>query len=182
MLNNSENQTMKRLALGLAAACVAGGFALAQTSTPGANGAAGAGGSTATSTGTGTGMGTAGTGAGGTAAGNTGGTSTGIGNAVNNARTSVGNAVGKVLPSQNGQAAASGDNNQAVATTDANSAQPAHGSNSFTAAQARGRIQDKGFANVTDLKKDNGGVWRGKAEKNGQTVSVWLDYKGNVGQ
>ena len=83
---------------------------------------------------------------------------------------------------QNGQAAASGDNNQAIATTNANAAQPAHGSNSFTAAQARGRIQDKGFANVTDLKKDNGGVWRGKAQKNGQTVSVWLDYKGNVGQ
>ncbi len=91
----------------------------------------------------------------------------------------VGNAVGV---NHNDKAAASGDNNQAIATTDANASQPAHGSNSFTADQARGRIQDHGFSNVTDLKKDDSGVWRGHAQKNGQTVGVWLDYKGNVGQ
>ncbi len=143
---------MKRLALGLAAACFAGGIAAAQTSTPGP------GTTTGTSTGAPTGTPNAGAPGTGTTAGSLG------------------------LPRQNGQAAASGENNQAIATTNATAAQPAHGSNSFTAAQARGKIQDKGFANVTDLKKDDGGVWRGKAQKNGQTVSVWLDYKGNVGQ
>jgi hypothetical protein len=35
---------------------------------------------------------------------------------------------------------------------------------------------------VTDLRKDNDGVWHGKAQKNGQQSTVWLDYKGNVGQ
>jgi hypothetical protein len=31
-------------------------------------------------------------------------------------------------------------------------------------------------------KKDGDGVWRGMGKKDGQQVSVWLDYKGNVGQ
>ncbi len=32
------------------------------------------------------------------------------------------------------------------------------------------------------LTKDDGGVWRGAATKDGQSVQVWLDYKGNAGQ
>ncbi len=148
---------MKRLALGLAAACFAGGIAAAQTST-------------------GTGTGTAGT----PGTGGTPGTSATPGTMGTTGAMGTNGTAG--TNRQNGQAAASGNDNQAIVTTNANATHPAHGSNSFTAAQARGRIQDKGFANVTDLKKDNGGVWRGKAQKNGQTVSVWLDYKGNVGQ
>ena len=78
--------------------------------------------------------------------------------------------------------AASGNNNQAVATTDANAPQPAHGSNSFTEGQAKDRLEkDGGFSNVTGLMKDQNGVWRGRGQKAGQPVSVWLDYKGNVG-
>ena len=77
--------------------------------------------------------------------------------------------------------AASGNDNQAVATTNANAAMPAKGSNSFTVGQAKTRIEKEGFADVTDLKKDNDGVWRGKAQKNGTTTTVWLDYKGNIG-
>ncbi len=80
------------------------------------------------------------------------------------------------------RAAASGNSNQAVATTDANAANPAKGANSFTASQARARIEKQGFSNVTDLRKDDDGVWRGHGQKSGQTVAVWLDYKGNVGQ
>ena len=80
------------------------------------------------------------------------------------------------------KAAASGNDNQAVATTSANADQPAKGANSFTEDQAKDRIQSKGYNNVTGLAKDADGVWHGKAEKNGQTVNVWLDYKGNVGQ
>ncbi len=81
-----------------------------------------------------------------------------------------------------GTTAASGNGNQAVATTNANAQHPAHGANSFSRGEARTRIAGHGFQNVSDLHKDNNGVWRGKAMKDGQPVSVWLDYKGNVGQ
>lgn len=79
------------------------------------------------------------------------------------------------------QQAASGETNQAVATTSANAMQPAHGANSFTAAQAKSRMEKEGFANVTNLVKDDDGVWRGEAQKSGNPARVWLDYKGNVG-
>ena len=82
----------------------------------------------------------------------------------------------------NGAAAAGGNGNQAVATTSANASRPAHGANSFSRGQARTRIANHGFQNVSDLHKDSNGVWHGKAMKNGQQVGVWLDYKGNVGQ
>jgi hypothetical protein len=80
------------------------------------------------------------------------------------------------------QRAASGNNNQAVATTNANAATPAKGANSFTESQAKSRLQDDGFSDVSGLKKDDNGVWRGTAHKNNQQVSVWLDYKGNAGE
>jgi protein CpxP len=80
-----------------------------------------------------------------------------------------------------GAGGASGDSNQAVATTTANAAQPAKGANSFTEGEARRRIEKEGYATVADLKKDGDGVWRGHGSKNGANVSVWLDYKGNVG-
>jgi hypothetical protein len=57
---------------------------------------------------------------------------------------------------------------------------PAAGANSFTEGQAKSRIEDKGFKNITDLKKDDAGVWRGKAVKNGKTVNVSVDFQGNV--
>jgi len=81
-----------------------------------------------------------------------------------------------------GTAAASGDRNQAVTTTGANAPQPARGSSSFTQAQARRRLERNGFQGVSGLAKDNGGVWRGAATKDGQPIQVWLDYKGNIGQ
>lgn len=81
-----------------------------------------------------------------------------------------------------GTAAASGDSNQAVATTSNDAPQPARGANSFSRGEARRRIERHGFQKVVSLHKDNGGVWRGKGMKDGQPVSVWLDYKGNAGQ
>lgn len=81
-----------------------------------------------------------------------------------------------------GTAAASGDRNQAVATTDANAAEPARGASSFTEAQVRGRIEDKGFTAVTGLAKGDDGIWRGTATKGGTAGQVWVDYKGNMGQ
>jgi peptidoglycan hydrolase-like protein with peptidoglycan-binding domain len=81
-----------------------------------------------------------------------------------------------------GANAAGGENNQAVATTNANAPQPAHGANSFSKGEAGRRIARQGFQDVSDLRTDGTGVWRGTATKNGQHVQVWLDYKGNVGQ
>lgn len=69
----------------------------------------------------------------------------------------------------------------AVTTTDtATPAQPAKGANSFTEAQAKTRIEAKGFSNVMGLAKDRDGVWRGKAMKAGASQDVALDYQGNV--
>ena len=54
------------------------------------------------------------------------------------------------------------------------------GANSFTEAQARSRITDEGFTRVGELRKDNDGVWRGAAMRDGKSVQVSLDYQGNV--
>ncbi|WP_457092243.1 PepSY domain-containing protein [Microvirga sp. P5_D2] len=54
------------------------------------------------------------------------------------------------------------------------------GANSFTEAQARSRIEAQGFKNVAELRKDDQGIWRGKAERDGKSVSVAIDYKGTV--
>ena len=72
-----------------------------------------------------------------------------------------------------------------AATSNANdTTAPAKGSNSFTEAQAKDRIGQRGYANVSDLKKDDEGIWRGHAQHAGGDVQVqvWLDYKGNVGE
>ena len=55
------------------------------------------------------------------------------------------------------------------------------GANSFTEAQARTRLEGAGLATVTDLKKDDQGVWRGKAMQGGKNVTVGFDYKGVIG-
>jgi len=57
---------------------------------------------------------------------------------------------------------------------------PVKGSNSFTEGEAKSRIEKMGFSKVGDLKKDDNGVWRGHATKNGRQVDVSLDYQGNV--
>src|SRR5208283_4459015 len=72
--------------------------------------------------------------------------------------------------------------NGAVNTTSQNQSQPARGANSFTQGEARSRLQARGYQNASNLHEDANGVWRGQATHEGQQVSVWLDYKGNVGQ
>ncbi len=59
-------------------------------------------------------------------------------------------------------------------------APPFPGANSFTESQARSRIEGEGFSAVSELRKDDQGIWRGTAMKDGKNVSVALDYKGNV--
>ncbi len=57
---------------------------------------------------------------------------------------------------------------------------PVSGRNSFTEGEARNRIEKFGYANVSSLKKDTTGVWRGTATKTGTTGDVALDYQGNI--
>jgi negative regulator of sigma E activity len=77
--------------------------------------------------------------------------------------------------------AQSGPNNPAVNTTGTNNAnQPVAGANSFTEGQAKSRIEESGYKSVSELKKDDNGVWRGKAMKDGKPVTVSLDFQGNV--
>jgi hypothetical protein len=57
---------------------------------------------------------------------------------------------------------------------------PVSGATSFTEGQAKSRIESNGFANVSELRKDDQGVWRGKAVKDGKSVTVSLDFQGNV--
>jgi hypothetical protein len=54
------------------------------------------------------------------------------------------------------------------------------GANSFTEGQARSRIEAQGYQNVSELRKDDQGIWRGRAMRNGASVTVMLDFKGNV--
>lgn len=77
-------------------------------------------------------------------------------------------------PSSNG-------NTPAVATPDTkNPAAPVEGANSFTEAQAKERIENAGYTDVKGLKLDDKGIWMASATKDGKSVSVALDYQGNV--
>ena len=62
----------------------------------------------------------------------------------------------------------------------ANKPAPEAGANSFTEAQAKDRIAKAGFTGVTGLKKDDQGIWRGSAKKDGKQVNVSVDFRGNV--
>ncbi len=78
------------------------------------------------------------------------------------------------------QPATNGDT-PAVATPDStNPTAPVEGANSFTEDQAQSRIAEAGYTNVSGLKLDDKGLWRGTAMKDGASVSVVLDYQGNV--
>jgi hypothetical protein len=69
----------------------------------------------------------------------------------------------------------------AVATPDSkNATAPVEGANSFTEDQAKERIVEAGYGDVTNLALDDKGVWRGTATKDGKSVNVALDYQGNV--
>ena len=74
-----------------------------------------------------------------------------------------------------------GPNNKAINSKSGNNpGAPVAGANSFTEGQAKSRIESKGFINVSGLKKDDKGVWRGTAMRDGKSVDVSLDFEGNV--
>ena len=77
--------------------------------------------------------------------------------------------------------AQSGPNNNAINTAGQNNSDaPVAGRNSFTEGQAKSKIEGAGYSNVTELKKDDNGVWRGNASKGGAATSVSVDFQGNV--
>ena len=57
---------------------------------------------------------------------------------------------------------------------------PVAGANSFTEGQAQSRLEGAGFTQVTGLKKDDQGVWRGSAMKDGKQTTVSVDFRGNI--
>jgi hypothetical protein len=77
--------------------------------------------------------------------------------------------------------AASGPQNPAISgSTPKQGEAPVKGRNSFNEGEAKSRIESNGFSDVSGLAKDDDGVWRGKAMKDGRRVEVSLDYQGNV--
>jgi hypothetical protein len=79
------------------------------------------------------------------------------------------------------QDAQSGSHNPALKDSKVHSvAAPAKGHSSFTESQAKGRIAKAGYTGIGDLKKNDAGAWEGAATKDGKSVTVTLDYKGNV--
>ena len=98
-------------------------------------------------------------------------------------------ATGAVAQAQNPPAqtqnppAKDGPQNSAINSPDSSNRQvtaPVSGRNSFTEGEAKSRIEKMGFSSVNNLKKDDNGVGRGRAIKDGKTVDVSVDYQGNV--
>jgi hypothetical protein len=56
----------------------------------------------------------------------------------------------------------------------------AKGHNSFTAGQAKTRIEKAGYTNVVGLKKNADGIWQATAMQDGHTVQVSMDYQGHI--
>ena len=74
-----------------------------------------------------------------------------------------------------------GPQNPAMQTQSGNNSDmPVKGANSFTSSEARSRIAGQGYTNIGSLRKDNAGVWRGTATKDGKRTVVSVDYQGNV--
>jgi hypothetical protein len=57
---------------------------------------------------------------------------------------------------------------------------PVAGANSFTESQARSRIEAAGFSQITNLRKDDQGIWRGQAMHAGASTPVSMDFHGAV--
>jgi putative membrane protein len=71
---------------------------------------------------------------------------------------------------------------EATAKTPAGSTEvtPAARGSLFTERQARAHLAHLGYANVSDLTKDENGVWRGSALKDGKRLAVAVDIKGGA--
>jgi hypothetical protein len=62
-----------------------------------------------------------------------------------------------------------------------NSKARSKGADSLYQDEAKLRIEEKGYFDVTNLDKDSRGIWRGSARlEDGRTVDVTLDLEGNI--
>src|SRR5258707_7760247 len=52
----------------------------------------------------------------------------------------------------------------------------------LTETQAKSRIEDQGFTNVSELKKDAKGMWNARAMIDGKFVQLSLDTQGHITQ
>lgn len=59
---------------------------------------------------------------------------------------------------------------------------PAAGAALSTEGQALGRLRDAGYDDVSGLRRDASGDWRGRARRNGQAVEVILGSDGKVSE
>ncbi|MBP1887271.1 PepSY domain-containing protein [Sinorhizobium mexicanum] len=84
------------------------------------------------------------------------------------------------MPAFGQTASPSGDTPAVTAPDSTNPSAPVEGANSFTQDQAKERMEQAGYTEVKGLKLDDQGVWRATAMKDGKSVSVALDYQGNV--
>ena len=57
---------------------------------------------------------------------------------------------------------------------------PSAANEALTQDQAKAQIEAKGYSKVSGLRRDAGGAWRGRAEKDGLAQNVTLDRAGNV--
>jgi hypothetical protein len=57
---------------------------------------------------------------------------------------------------------------------------PLEGANSFTEEQAKDRVMAAGMTAPSTMTKDEKGIWRGTATQGDKSMSVAVDYKGNV--
>lgn len=73
-----------------------------------------------------------------------------------------------------------GCRSDAFAPRKADAGAPLKGANSFTEGQAKDRALANGFGNVSAMKKDDDGIWRGTGMQDGKTVQIAVDFKGNV--
>jgi hypothetical protein len=79
------------------------------------------------------------------------------------------------------QTSSSGSQNAPTSSGGSDSQQPPlAGANSFTESQAKSRIEDHGYTQVGELRKDDKSIWHARATKDGKPVEVQLDFKGNV--
>lgn len=91
-------------------------------------------------------------------------------------------ATGAIAQNQN-PPAKDGPQNSVINSSNSSNRQvaaPVAGRNSFTEGEAKSRIEKMGFSDVSNLQKDDQGVWRGRAKKDGKAVDVSVDYQGNV--
>lgn len=90
-------------------------------------------------------------------------------------------ATAQTTHSATSHSATASDHNPAIKDSDpVRTTAAAEGANSFTEDQARSRLAEAGYTGVTRLAKDDSGVWRATATKDGKSVQVGLDFKGNI--